>query len=535
MTTSAPASASPSKWSGILWPLVALALLARVPSVAEPLGIDQSLWASAVRGMARGQLLYRDVWEQRPPGIYFTYLAGFQVFGWRVATVAWLDILAAGATTVLIYATARVLAGRMTAALSAALFSALTIPCWLFGYGGFLERSICETFITVCVAAAAWAAATVHVSRLSAAFPWMLSCVIGLASGAAVVYKPNAGLYFPAILVWLWLYGERRLRTFLIAMAASALVPVLTVAWLWRLDLLTDARVAVIDFNRFYVAGGFTLMAFADAFAHAVFLRIKTDPLWLGGSVAACVAVADLMRTRRLAPLPGLAVAWGAAGAGVIVVNGIRLFNSYFLQVGAPLALLLAWWLTDGARGPLARRLAAVLTVLLMVLIMAQRGYVRRVVEWTMTDWAAMTGRIDPTANLERFGGYGNGRGYSARANQEAADYVRARTGPDDQIFVFGINGAGLPFLSDRLTAHRFLRVNFFVPTEFPNPDFQLSAVLRDLTARRPRYVIFEVLHGQSEMARAADALPEEPAVRAFLEPYAFEAQIEDFRLYRLR
>ena len=41
-------------------------------STAEPLGIDQSLWASAVRGLARGQRLYRDVWEQRPPGIYLT-------------------------------------------------------------------------------------------------------------------------------------------------------------------------------------------------------------------------------------------------------------------------------------------------------------------------------------------------------------------------------------------------------------------------------------------------------------------------------
>ena len=79
--------------------LAAVAALAlRVPSIAEPLGIDQSLWASAVRGMARNQLLYRDVWEQRPPGIYLTYLAGFRVFGWTPAAVAWMDILASAAT-----------------------------------------------------------------------------------------------------------------------------------------------------------------------------------------------------------------------------------------------------------------------------------------------------------------------------------------------------------------------------------------------------------------------------------------------------
>ncbi len=36
------------------------ALLVRLVSIAEPLGIDQSLWASAARGMSRHQLLYRD-------------------------------------------------------------------------------------------------------------------------------------------------------------------------------------------------------------------------------------------------------------------------------------------------------------------------------------------------------------------------------------------------------------------------------------------------------------------------------------------
>jgi len=55
----------------LLFGIAATALLLRVPAIAAPLGIDQGLWASIVRGMARGQLLYQDVWEQRPPGIYF--------------------------------------------------------------------------------------------------------------------------------------------------------------------------------------------------------------------------------------------------------------------------------------------------------------------------------------------------------------------------------------------------------------------------------------------------------------------------------
>ena len=134
------------------------ALLLRIVSIAEPLGIDQSLWASAARGMSRGQLLYQDVWEQRPPGIYFIYLFAFSVLGWTPAAIAWLDVLAATATTVFLWAIVRHLSGGTNGALAAALYTLLTMPAWLYGHGGFLERSVCETFIVVCVAGAAWCA-----------------------------------------------------------------------------------------------------------------------------------------------------------------------------------------------------------------------------------------------------------------------------------------------------------------------------------------------------------------------------------------
>jgi hypothetical protein len=163
-----------------------------------------------------------------------------------------------------------------------------------------------------------------------------------------------------------------------------------------------------------------------------------------------------------------------------------------------------------------------------------QRHYVARVYQWVEADYAALRGTLDRSTYLDRFGGYGNDRGYSARANEELATYVRDHTSSDDRIFLFGINGAGVYFLADRLTAHRFLRVNFFVPSDFPNPDFTLEAVVADLSARRPRYLIFEELHSSSEMGRMVDALPSRDEVKRLLEAYRLETTIEDFSLYRL-
>jgi 4-amino-4-deoxy-L-arabinose transferase-like glycosyltransferase len=353
----------------ILIATAVVALGVRVLSIAEPLGIDQSLWASAVRGMSRHQLLYRDVWEQRPPGIYFTYLAGFSLFGWTPAAVAWLDILASAATTLVLFGIVRRLSSTPTGALAAALYATLTMPGWLYRYDGFLERSVCETFIVVCVGLAAWSAVSWR-ERPSATW----AAGIGFFAGAAVVFKPNAGLYFPALLLWAWVYRPQSIapssraavQLFFVAALAAAIAPALTMLWLWRLDLLGDARVAVLDFNRFYVAQGLTLRGYALDFAKAVWLRLKTDPLWLAGGIGSLGVAWELVRRRPIGALPGLAALWGGAAALVIIVNGARLFNTYFIQAFAPLVVLVTWLLAERPRASISGRLVSLATAALL-------------------------------------------------------------------------------------------------------------------------------------------------------------------------
>jgi hypothetical protein len=167
--------------------------------------------------------------------------------------------------------------------------------------------------------------------------------------------------------------------------------------------------------------------------------------------------------------------------------------------------------------------------------LLVQRSYAGRILDTLQADVAVLRGSMDRVAYLERFGGYANNRGYSARGNAELAAYVRGHTSPDDRVFLFGINGAEVYFAAERLTAHRFLRVNFFVDSDFPDPEFRLDAVVRDLAARRPAYIIFERLHSSSAMGRAADALIGDPLVTGLLAAYRQEAQIEDFTLFRRR
>jgi hypothetical protein len=515
--------------------IVLLAFAVRGPSIAEPLGIDQGLLASGARALSRGEVLYRDVWDQKPPAIFLTYLAAFNVFGWTPASIAWLDILASAFTALLLFAIARRLGGVMMGAAAAGLYSALTVPSWLYGNGGFLERGVAELFIVVCVGAAAWCAIRLQAS--SSAAIWAAG--LGLGVGAAESFKPNAGLYLPALLLWVAAYRRPRLsqmvRIVVVAGLASLVIPALTFVWLARLGVLGDARIALIDFNRFYVADSFAFRTSVVGFSRAVWLRMKTDPLWAAGALGAVAAIWDLARSRRLDSVAGLAVVWGGAAALVIFVNGVRLFNSYFVQAFAPLALLAAWLLVTAARSATMHKTAAALALILILFFLGWRNYPGRVYESVRADFDQLLGRTSRAVYLDGFGGYANGRGYSARANDELAVYIGARTQPPDRIYQFGINSAGIYFAADRLPAQRFLRVNEFVPATFPAPGFDLPSVTRQLAAARPVYLIFERLHRSADaaMARAVDALQEDPAIMRLLENYQPETRIEDFTVYR--
>jgi hypothetical protein len=537
MNTARTANVGPSRRrTAAVAALAAIALLAlalRIPSIAEPLGIDQGLLSSAAHQLSRGEVLYRDVWDQKPPGIYLTYRLAFALLGTAAASVAWFDILASTATALLLFVIVRRLSDITMGAAAAALYAALTMPSWLYRHGGFLERSVAETFITVCVAMAAWCATHV-VRRPSTIF----ALGLGFFSSLAVLYKPNAGGYFVAIVAWTVLYRQWKtpgvLQTLLLACAGAAIVPVAVFVWLWSHGVLAEARVALIDFNRAYVATGFSAERYGLDFSKAVWLRMKTDPLWAAGGIGTLVVAWEVLRTRRLNATAALAVAWGAAAALAIVVNGARLFNSYFIQALAPLSILAAWHLTEAARGSLARRIAGAATAIVMLfLLLVKSNYPARVFEFVRLDLDQLRGRSDRTAYLESFGGYANKRGYSARANRELADYIRAHSSRDDRIYQFGINAASVYFDADRLSANGFMRVNMFVESDLQDPRFQLPAVVQQIAARRPLYLVFERLHSPSEMGKAVDALETHPEIQGLLARYAREAQIEDFTIYR--
>jgi 4-amino-4-deoxy-L-arabinose transferase-like glycosyltransferase len=514
--------------------IVGAAFIVRLPGVVEPIGPDQGVYATIAWGLQRGLSLYRDLWEQKPPAIYLTYRLGFWLFGARLSSIFWLDYLAAALTTVVLFDVGRRLAGLRSGALTAAAFALATLPAARHGLGGFLERSVTETFIVPLVAMAAWSSvmATMRVTAR-----WAFAA--GVFIGTAAVFKQTALIYWPAFALWTWVVaGPAAMRRFTVSCGLGALVcPSLALVWLWAHGLLQDAWVALVQYNMAYLALEVPGQAGTlNRFAHEVWRRMKTDEVWGFGSLSATIAAtAVYVRWRRAETLSRVAVlgiVWYAAALIAIVANGPRMFSTYFMPSLAPLSVLSAWLLdqTFGLRR--SRRLAAsVALVGFAAFMLVRSGSVNRAIGMTSWDARHRFGKMDRQEYLQKFRSRW-AQAFSAADNEWLADYIRAHTNPDDRIFVFGMS-AGTYFLSGRLPASKFLWAYPAVSNMIDRPEFRVETLASDLGRIAPRYIVLQRHNGDSFSGwRATDAFAA-PPMTALLRAYHEETEIGDFLLYR--
>src|SRR5712692_2599876 len=77
-----PQNHSPSN-SSRLWLAFALlfVVVRALANLSYPLGNDQATYAVIGQGLLHGAKLYRDLWDMKPPGIFWTYAGIVKLFG----------------------------------------------------------------------------------------------------------------------------------------------------------------------------------------------------------------------------------------------------------------------------------------------------------------------------------------------------------------------------------------------------------------------------------------------------------------------
>src|SRR4030095_9805332 len=96
-------SRPPTRWqTAAFWIAFAALVAIRVPSLAQPAGGDQGLYWYVGERVLPGELPYRDAWDQKPPGIHFTYAAMTALWG-RESMVPAADLVVATLVALLLW------------------------------------------------------------------------------------------------------------------------------------------------------------------------------------------------------------------------------------------------------------------------------------------------------------------------------------------------------------------------------------------------------------------------------------------------
>jgi 4-amino-4-deoxy-L-arabinose transferase-like glycosyltransferase len=512
------------------WPFAVLAaalLLARLPSLVQPAGGDQGIYAYVGESILRGDVPYRDAWDQKPPGVHLTYAAMFAV--WRnESVVATADLVAAGLIALLLVALGRRLTGRTGAGVVGALVFLLLGDPSFQRLGGLWVRAQAETFVALVVTAALLAALVAVESAGDAhgerrAFAWRVAA--GILLGLAFLYKYNAGAYvLPAVAIFLVAVpdahrsdprnrGARVLIRRLPALVLGFVVPLAGVgAWLAVNGALEDLFQATVVYNVKY--SGETYAGAWEAVRYLLVFPVRharVDALWFVGGIGSALLVVASFSNRRMAIAP----MWVAAACLSIAVNGSRELPQYFVQAAPALALAagMGWVLLRRALGT---RLST-LVVLLLAIGVARVNQFDKWADSIGRDIGYLRGRTPRSEYLARFGGQRPTDKFSALASTELGDRLKVETGPSDRVLVLGFSPNAL-VRADRRSASRFFWSRpLLVGFDEGRPGYGVEGLLEELKRNRPAEVILQEHDWPAEGVDSVTWFLRQPALAAWL------------------
>ena len=445
-------------------PLIAICLLPvllYLPAMGSPFERDEGVYATVAQGLLKGQMPYRDLFDNKPPLVYAWYALSFLLFGEHVVAPRILAAMLLSLTTLSLFSQARMAFPKGVAYVAAGLFGLSTGLPFVALHAN-TEAYMLLPLVTSLVAF------TVGVRR--GGMRWFL--LSGALCGAAMMTKQVA-LWNLVALVGVaaalrWKTDGLSMRTFhpsayLVAGAAAA-VGLVAVPFAVT-GSLGELYYANVSYNWLYVGVLSYSERLADFASGTAYVAAVAAPL-AGGAIWGLLT---LIR-RRKQSLDYLLVAWALASAAGVATGG-RFFPHYFLHLmpaAAVLTALVVYEVTTKRRTqPLGRPALGVVLLMLMVslgtigvMYLAPRAAEERIAESVaeQKEWES--------------------------SSRQLGEYVGARTEPDDKIFNFG-REAQIYFYADRQPA-----VRYFSDWPFWWNEKTLYGTIKALRTTRPVYII---------------------------------------------
>jgi hypothetical protein len=506
-------------------------LLAQV--IAFRYGRDQAIYAMVAEAMLRGGAPYRDAWDFKPPGIFFTYALARGLFGHGEHGVRVLEALGfasvAGAFAVL----SRRWVGSWQAGLAGALVAIGTHAQLEFWHTGQPESfgAVALAWALVCVTYSSPDRRRQHAAWVAA----------GALYTAAALLKPPLGGGFVVSLLVVCHERWRRDRSL-----RSLLAPTLTFAAggasiLGLVALYFAAKGALADLHQtlFVFTPYYTKLSFRpEWFWGFVYLAFEQWVVGYSAFIAAGLGLFMLLPPLSDRERPAAIHVMGVVGFQLIGVGLQAKFFPYHYGAALPFAGLLAGWgfwkLWIRAR----RSLPAVAAVASFLYILGDsRGATRDLEDtfWTRCK-LRLTALREPELRDQTNDHLYSVADVNAGANRLVAEWLRAHTSRDSQVYIWGFEPE-IYDLAERRPASRYV---YNVPQRVSWATETRQLLMRELEASKPEIII--VTHHDVFPAVTGSRLDSADSLRDFRElddlvrdAYWRVNTIEDFDIYQRR
>jgi hypothetical protein len=453
--------------SAIALTIVAAALWIHLFEFQWGLAFDSHVFLLIGKGIHYGLLPYRDLFDHKPPGIYYYFAAVFSVLPmalWSIRIVDFLVYLCGAAAFYALCKEGDV--GRPIALLGTVVWLYLSHHPF-YNFNGLHTEEYMAIF-EVCTVAAA---ARYHLSR------WPPSAVLsGLAASGAVLFKhPGAVVVVPALILIADRSGRKIVPLFLLTFIVPLL---LTLGYFWYAGGLTP----FIEANFWSVIGSTTVLRGTLATRVTVFLQqmgglLRDLPgiaVGLALGVAACLTRPTRFRVA--------AIVWVVVDTLAVGAEG-RYFRHHFIQMFPAMTLVAtmgAAWLLQPRRAESRYRVALRLAVA-AGLVFVSWPAIHAIYSFRQSTvahaWKVLLAgpRAWPTQTV-------------GTAEDRMARYIHERTRPVDRIHVAGWGGGlpGIYWAADRFPASR----HFFPVLGLPPSPERQRELLADLERNPPLYVL---------------------------------------------
>lgn len=463
--------------------LIVLVMALTLPVLSYPLGRDQGEFAIIGREVLAGSAPYVDLWNPKPPAVFYVYSAAMAVLGYTTTALRSLDLLMFPPLGLGLFWLGRRLANRRVGLMAVAIFAAVYFrqSFWTLTQNDGLVI-LPMVLAVVCAFRAldavddgparsglwaalcgAWCAVTLWFK-----YPFVFF-VLALVVGHALSRREQAGV-------------DWRLRLWRDALAfalGGGIVGVGGIAYLASLG----AFEAWIESA--FVTSGYTRQGFDDIFTSPIWRDSLRN--WLTLPVVSILIGWPLLRLLARCRPTGWHVVWlwwlGALAALLAQAKG---YDYHYLPMVASLALLAADAIDRAATGLVRRWPSAIgdraLRLWLPAAVLSLSLQLLLIDVWTPA-LPYLTGAEDRLTYYERF----QSGEFVASESLAVSDYLRQRTTAGDSLYIWGFRSE-VYYLADLRPPTRFIFQYPLVGAWYP-PEWREENVAI-LWAALPPYVL---------------------------------------------